>query len=569
MMGKAKKWLGLTVFFILIVTALFSPLASNDVIPPYEMVFYVGYVVQAKLGLDDGQIPLRTSPIQWHGYDYPIYQFTSPLPYTIGGLIYKYFTPSNPYEATKYTMMLALIFGGIFMYKTADLLTKSSQASLIASVIYLMSPYIISFLTHVGAFTEACSWGMVPIAVYGSLKCYYNPIWRRVAYMGISWFLLATTHNITFFFTFVFSAIFISLLSLYDLYCKRNRQCIIDFLKISCGFALGIALSLFFLGPLAVYGGMTNAGYYHPNPMQHTHLTNIYSLLSPAYALPEPVDRELHPNPYKISISVGWPMLLLSGLVAYHLFFDPKVFSGDEKKNSIFLFLVFIISFFVVWSPFDFWKYLPNAFMVVQWSFRVFPQILWSGTLLSAIAIKKLVKKENKLVMLVGVLIVGVSAGLFFTPLEGDFFRISLQELVSRKGSMEHMHPQPDYLFGSVYWKAIYPGVYVNNELPVEDCKKRGTIKECSIEVTRQRIVQLPILYSPEMLSIEVNGEKLNYFPVVTEKPYMLAGINLPPGKYFVTAEFTGLWWANWISLIAWVLLAAYISLEHLKNAQL
>jgi len=64
--------------------------------------------------------------------------------------------------------------------------------------------------------------------------------------------------------------------------------------------------------------------------------------------------------------------------------------------------------------------------------------------------------------------------------------------------------------------------------------------------------MQLPVLYYPGLLDVRIDGVAAEYLPL-PHRSYVLATVDLPPGRHEVTAEFRGLWWANWISGAAWL----------------
>ena len=41
----------------------------------------------------------------------------------------------------------------------------------------------------------------------------------------------------------------------------------------------------------------------------------------------------------------------------------------------------------MVWSPFDFWQFLPRSLWVTQFTYRILTQVMWTGALLSAYAL--------------------------------------------------------------------------------------------------------------------------------------------------------------------------------------
>lgn len=69
-----------------------------------------------------------------------------------------------------------------------------------------------------------------------------------------------------------------------------------------------------------------------------------------------------------------------------------------------------------------------------------------------------------------------------------------------------------------------------------------------SLKTTELTLVQLPVLYYPDMLRLEVDGQ---------HKPARNLGtfvaLRLPPGEHVVTVRFAGVHWADNLSLAAWI----------------
>ncbi|WFN36783.1 hypothetical protein L1994_11705 [Methanomicrobium antiquum] len=57
-------------------------------------------------------------------------------------------------------------------------------------------------------------------------------------------------------------------------------------------------------------------------------------------------------------------------------------------------------------------------------------------------------------------------------------------------------------------------------------------------------IVQLPVLYYPDMIEIKINGKSVTCMNIGNK-----VGVMVPPGKNEITYEFTGLKWTNYLSL--------------------
>ena len=99
-------------------------------------------------------------------------------------------------------------------------------------------------------------------------------------------------------------------------------------------------------------------------------------------------------------------------------------------------------------------------------------------------------------------------------------------------------------------------------------CMKKAAVVHCSFQLNgHEQWVQLPILYYPDMLKITVNGKAVPYSPSLTKdqyRAYLLATIQLPIGSTAVSAQFTGLPYANHLSEISAALLLLFYALSFL-----
>ncbi len=100
-----------------------------------------------------------------------------------------------------------------------------------------------------------------------------------------------------------------------------------------------------------------------------------------------------------------------------------------------------------------------------------------------------------------------------------------------------------------------------------ENCQQQGVSTVCDITVTEDaKIVQLPVLYYPDMLKVSVNGKPSKRPFAVHYRDYNLTGLDLKPGTYNIRATFHGLAWANWISGLAWLGLISMIILPNFNR---
>ena len=88
--------------------------------------------------------------------------------------------------------------------------------------------------------------------------------------------------------------------------------------------------------------------------------------------------------------------------------------------------------------------------------------------------------------------------------------------------------------------------------LTQQACRQSGPETACGISgPVEAGLVQLPVLFYPDLLDVRVDGLSASYHPTAYEG-YLLVGLQLPSGSHDVRVRFRGLAWANWVSLVAW-----------------
>ena len=99
-------------------------------------------------------------------------------------------------------------------------------------------------------------------------------------------------------------------------------------------------------------------------------------------------------------------------------------------------------------------------------------------------------------------------------------------------------------------------------------CKQTGDKTVCTLTVpAKTGLFELPVLYYAKLLNIQVNGHNTGYQPIIHEG-FVFAGLKLIPGTYHIVAFFRGLWWANWVSGMAWLSLVILFVWNFLKNSK-
>jgi hypothetical protein len=372
---------GVLSLYGVIAIALLAPMASNTVLPrASDHANHVATIVQAHMAIDEGQFPIRVAPWEHDHRRYPAFQFYSPLPYTVGGLVYRWVTPENPFLAYKIVLWGALLLAGYFTFLAGHLLSRSPPAALLAGVMYMSAPYVLVNVHARGAFTEVVAQAILPAVVYYSLRCYFSARvfspWLLAA--GIAWSALALTHNIT----YVSSAAFVG--ALFVLIAVERRGVARGLWQVGAAFGLGVLLACYFLAPVIVAPHYLRIHDAFGRIGLSVWLTPIATLLSPISLPSQP--QPAHPTTEFLNPAVGWPMLLGVGIVLYswRSWADVETLAGPRARRvSLALIGLFAVALLLTWSPVDFWSLLPVSFGLAQFTYRFLSQVAWIGALIS------------------------------------------------------------------------------------------------------------------------------------------------------------------------------------------
>jgi hypothetical protein len=544
--------------FLIIFTAIImiSPLASNTLVPnDADMVNHLAAIIQAKMALVEGQFPLRVTPFLHSGWRYPFYQFYSPSANLVGGALFL-LTPANPFIAFKLIILFAAIAGGIYMYRLTNELVNSSSVALLASVTYMTSPYYLIVLDHMYDFTEGFALGLMPIVLYYTLKLFYLPTSLKFFLLtALLWYLLATIHLITFFYAFMFLAFLLMLFTL------KNRSYWRNLLCVGGGFFFAIGLSAWFFIPIVLFKQyLWVEHYYGIDQAQDYYSTSFTSLFSPiANIIPFPDKASAHVSLiFKLRPNIGIPFLFAMGMSIYIFIKQKKLYTRADAWLTPLIITAFLILLFI-WSPFKISQYLPQEFLVGQYSWRLFGQFTWVATLLFAIGCSWLfpavtLTKKN---LFLGCFCIIFSTGSWYLIPDIDFSYADLPTLIHAPyfDVADEIYLTNPATLGKYKPLDIRKLLHV---MPVEETKKfchqDKIITKCGVPVSSDvKWIELPIFYYPQLLSISLNGKNVPYQGMIFKKRTLLASISSAPNTINnVEIKFVGLTYANRISRLSW-----------------
>lgn len=404
-----RRSLGLLLLFGSVSASMFFTLAPNNSFPElYDIANHLVGIIEAKAAFLEGQFPLRVTPLVNNGWRYPLYQFYSPSSYMFTGLIYTWLTPDNPLIAYKIAIWFALVAGGIYMYRLALWFTGSMPAAILTGVVYITCPYLIVTINLLGAFNETLALGVLPAVIYYLMQSHDHPSYQNILLSSLSWYLLATVHLITFLCTSLFAAVFLLAVTVMNLKTWKNL------IAAGSAYVFAALLAMWYLAPIVWLGKYLEIKRTFDYLIMYE-TPHLLDLLSPTIKLSSYLPDAINYITVTTHPIIGVPFLLAAGICIYACLNRSSKLNIRADKWLGPLLAVFFMVFLVIWSPVNFWLWLPKSFLILQYTWRMLSQIAWIGALLFAWSLYwlfkgKLDSRHTVLGILILVLIAGASA---------------------------------------------------------------------------------------------------------------------------------------------------------------
>lgn len=191
--------------------------------------------------LKDFQIPPRWSDYLNHGYGYPLFSFTYPLPYYLGTFVHLFGLGLT--DTVKFLFVISVFLSGVFMYLLGKELTNE-KGGILASLFYIVSPYRLTNLYVRGSLGESLNFAVFPILFYGSLLYAKRKDKWSFLLTSFSLAIMVLTHNASALLFFPFWILFLFAVNYSR---KRNlKRFLSNYLPV---VLLGIGISAYFLFP--------------------------------------------------------------------------------------------------------------------------------------------------------------------------------------------------------------------------------------------------------------------------------------------------------------------------------
>ena len=435
--------------YTLLALAVMAPLAPKalPLTGACDIGNHVSGIIEARNALAEGQFPIRVPPHQNQNERYALFQFYGNFPYTVGGIVY-WVTNSNPFKIWKGMVTVFLVLGGFFTYRMARSLTRETLSAIGAGATFLTAPYLLTDIHGRVAFTEIVSFALLPMVLYFAWRSFAGRGVGVVLASGIAWSCLALSHNIT----YVYGSLYLGLF--FASFASRRKKLRNRWLRVGVGYALGVALSLWYLAPQQQLLPLIRQGLMTP-VSDTSWLTPLGMLLSPTVVLPDHFGSIYIPCQEHFGLQVGWPILIGVGLALVYL---RKPATGARASRAVLtrLAVLYGLSLFMVWSPFNFWKYLPSLFSYVQFSYRLLMFVVLFGSVLVGYALAQATAGRTRPVHVAMMLLaLGWSAAPYVGPHRADPTLSVAQEIaapnIGRGGAGAYYVPGAHALVGSSY----------------------------------------------------------------------------------------------------------------------
>lgn len=412
MPSRLARRLALPALFAVIATGLMAPLASNVFVPNLtDLPPHVAAAWQARLALDEGQLPLRVAPVEREGRRYAMFQLYGQLPYTAAAVLQKTVlpdTPQAPYVALKLVVWASLVLAGLYLHRLARYLGASDAAAVIAGVAYMAAPYLLVNIHARGALAEAIAQGLLPVTLYQLLRFVAGGGRLRFCQAVLAASAVLLTHLITFVYSLAAAGLVILWLSRSRLVRRVGR---------GAAVALGtVVLCWYFIGPILALRGALQITTGARNLMvRYGWVTPLAGLLSPTSVPPVPtgaMELPAHIHPALGLVSLGGTLLAAALLLRL----VPALPTRALRRFAPPLGAVFALGLLLAWSPVDVWSHLPDLFSLAQFTYRQITLTMWSGALLLALALSAVLPRgQGTLAGAAGCALVLMASGPYLT----------------------------------------------------------------------------------------------------------------------------------------------------------
>ena len=492
--------------------------------------------------LKDGQIPCRFIQDGGMGYGYPLFNYYSPLAYSVAEFFH--LTGFSLINSLKITFALCHIVGVFGMYFFASLFW-GNLGGFISAIIFLLAPYQATDSFVRGAIAESLAINIIPWIFYFLTKFINSNKNKILLIFALTALLLS--HNLT-------SLAVAPILLIYSIFLlfKNKNLNFKSILNLTIPVLFSICLSSFFLLPAIFEKNLTTVNTMTQGYFQYIiHFATLNQLFVSRFwgfgaSLWGPVD--------DMAFSIGLIQWLLPLIAIIFLFFKK---SKKYFGLSILFFLIFLFYVFLTHNKSTFiWQLFPfMAFYQFPWRFlsiAIFAASFVTGSIILLI---------NKKLQIIAVILITLTTILLnFSYFKEDIWYPNLtdsQELSSDRILAQSGAGLKDYWpkYGENFPTSFapnYPTVSQNTIISYYS-KKSNRVSLNAFTKSEGKII-LPLVYFPNW-QLYIDGQKSNF---EINKDLGLIEFNLNSGNHSILLKLNNTpirTIANIISLISLILI--------------
>jgi len=518
---KNKKNIIILIFLFLISFVTFYRLCR----PGYPSMMddmHVFRLQQFDQCLKDGQIPCRFIKDGGMGYGYPLFNYYSPLAYSIAELFH--LIGFSLITSLKITFALCHIIGVFGMFFFASIFW-GELGGFISAVIFLLAPYQATDSWVRGAIAESLAINIIPWVFYFLTK-YINSNKNKILLI-ISLTALLLSHNLT-------SLAIAPVLIIYSLFLLFNNKKLTfkSILNLSLPVLFSIGLSSFFILPAILEKNLVTVDTMTQGYFQYIiHFVTLNQLFISRFwgfgaSLWGPID--------DMAFSIGLIQWLLPLITIFFLFLQRKKL---KSKPIIFAILFLLISLFFIFLTHNkstfIWKMIPiMSFYQFPWRFlsvAIFTLSFVAGSIILLINKKKL---QIIAVVLISIITILLNFSYFkediwYSNLTDDQ-KLSPDEITAQSGAgLKDYWPKYGQNFPTSF-APNYPSVSENTIISYYS-KKSNRINLTAF-VKSEGKISLPLVYFPNW-QLYIDGKKSDF---EINKDLGLIEFNLTSGQHSI-----------------------------------
>ena len=461
------------------------------------------------------------------------------------------------FTAEKLFIILASIFAGLFSYKLFNELFNNKFTSLLATIIYILSPFKMSQIFVRGAVGELLLFTFLPLIIFGLIKILKKEYKYKYYFIfgacGIMYSHMIST---------IYTAIFVIIFMLLNIKLLLSRKTLVELGKSAIVIVL---LCLPIIVPLAQHQ-ITNI--YNVSSMMGGDVANsivhVGQLIGSDMDISNAGNTGYLSNDKEMNYMLGLTPILILVLLPFAF---AKIKENGDKNQLIKYSVLLVISILMMTTPFI-WNKI-GVIDVIQFPWRLLTFAVLFISIISGYVLKAILTKENEYSLLLFVL----SFSFIFIYIMGGQTRFA-KTLNSEVNFENQVLTQKDD-YWSIASSLGYSYDYLPKQLTTEILKSRGTdilildgtasINNINIEnnilnadviTNSQNVsVELPIIYY-KGYTIKVDNTKVNY--EISNNGFIKIDMtNI--GQYKIYVKYTGTLIYNICDLTAMIVLIIYI----------